>query len=184
MLNEQQNKLIDALPPVLQRIKDLERICEIEQPFFDAAWQAVDRSLQEQFVLACGEYGLSRWEKLLGISCRADADTNERLRAILFRLNEQLPFTYTKLKSLLALVSPEGEYSIELDREQMRLAVNVSLYCKPVERLIIAVLEKTLPANILWELVWSYNYYRQVAVYTHGALAEKTHYEIREEVLQ
>lgn len=174
--------MLGALPEVLQRVQELERICELEQPMFDAAWAAVQKVLDEQFAYSCGEYGLQRWEKLLKIVPRQEADTDERVRAVLFRLNEQLPFTMQKMAQLLDLVAPEGGYELQLKREERELLVKVSLQCKPVERLIREVLERAVPANILWSLYWEYNRQRALVGYTHAELAQKTHYQIREEV--
>lgn len=174
--------MLGALPEVLQRVQEFERICEIEQPMFDAAWAAVQKVLDEQFAYSCGEYGLQRWEKLLQIVPRQEADADERVRAVLFRLNEQLPFTMKKMAQLLDLVAPEGGYELQLKREERELQVKVALQCKPVERLIREVLERAVPANILWSLYWEYNKQGAVAAYTHAELAEKTHYQIREEV--
>lgn len=172
----------EALPEVLRRVQELERICEIEQPMFDAAWAAVQKVLDEQFAYSCGEHGLQRWEKLLKIVPRQDAETDERVRAVLFRLNEQLPFTMQKMAQLLDLVAPEGGYELHLKQGERELQVKVALQCKPVERLIREVLERAVPANILWSLYWEYNKNNTLAAYTHAALAEKTHYQIREEV--
>lgn len=174
--------MLGALPEVLQRVQELERICELEQPMFDAAWAAVQKVLDEQFAYSCGEYGLQRWEKLLKIVPRQEADTDERVRAVLFRLNEQLPFTMQKMAQLLDLVAPEGGYELQLKREERELLVKVSLQCKPVERLIREVLERAVPANILWSLYWEYNRHGALVGYIHAELAQKTHYQIREEV--
>lgn len=171
------------MPDVLQRINEFKRVCELEQPEFDAAWQAVQQVLDEQFAYSCGEVGMARREKLLGIVPRSTADKDERVRAILFRLNEQLPFTVGKLQTLLDLVSPTGQYKLVPDYDNRELAVEASLYCKPVERLLREVLERTLPANILWDLYWEYNNHELLATMTHEELAARTHYQLREEVL-
>lgn len=175
--------MLAKLPPLLQRVNELGKICAIEQPFFVRLADDVQRVLAEQYPLLCGDYGFSRWEKLLGILPARAAGDEERLRAILFRLNEQLPFTYAKLKELIALVSPAGEYSIEFLAEEKRLVVKVSLVCKRSEQLLCEVLSRTLPANILWELQWYYNTHGKLIGYTHSELAELTHYKIKEEVL-
>lgn len=182
MQNKQNGKLLDALPDVLQRVRDLARVCDLEQSSFDAAWLAVEQVLAEQFAAKCSDYGLKRWEKLLKITPRQGAEQDERMRTVLFRLNEQLPFTLSKLETLLDLVAPTDGYSIELDYAAREMVVQVSLVCKPVARLISEVLMRTVPANILWELYWDYNKHCQMAARTHGALAAKTHYQIREEV--
>lgn len=184
MSNERSGGLLTALPPVLQRVHELARICELEQPEFDRAWAGADQILQEQFLLLCGEYGLNRWEQLLGILPNQSASAGERVKSILFQLNAQAPFTYAKLKEMIALISPSGEYSMELLYDELRLEFKLSLFCKSIERLLTEVLRQTLPANIEWRLDWYYNTHEKAAAYTHGELAARTHYQIREEVLK
>lgn len=184
MQNNQGSVLVGYLPSVLAEVHELEKICNLEQPLFDEAWQAVDNVLSEQFATTCGEYGLARWENLLKITPSEGSDTEERLRAVLFRLNEQLPFTIRKLEMLLGLVSPAGGCNVEMDYDERRLDVWLSLYCRPMERLIREVLERALPANILCVVHWNYNTHAMAAVYTHAELADMTHYAIREEVFE
>lgn len=183
MRNKQEYELISALPEVLQRVRELAKICELEQRPFDEAWLAVQRVLAEMYVYSCGEVGIERWEKLLKIVPREEAGQDERVRAILFRLNEQLPFTSGRLRQLLDLVAPEDGYQLEMNADEYELVVRVALYCKSVERLIVEVLERTLPANISWELYWEYNRHWQLGEYTHAELARWTHYQLREEVI-
>lgn len=181
--NKQKYELIAALPEVLQRVRELAEICELEQGAFDGAWQAVQSVLAEMCVYSCGEVGIERWEKLLKIVPREEVGQDERVRAILFRLNEQLPFTTGRLCQLLDLVAPENGYQLEMNENEYELVVRVSLYCKAVERLIVEVLERTLPANISWELYWEYNRHWQLGEYKHSELAALTHYQMREEVI-
>lgn len=172
------------LPPVLADVRELEKICNLEQPLFEEANVDLAKVAAEQFVLTCGEYGLARWEEMLKITPRDGADEDERMSAVLFRLNEQLPFTLRKLEMLLGLVSPKDSCTLSMDYAERRLDVGLSLYCKPVERLITEVLNRTLPANILCVKQWNYNTHAIAAGYKHGELAEKTHYGIREEVFE
>lgn len=180
---KQEKKLIEVMPQNLQQVREFGKICELEQPLFDDAWAALDKVKAEQFVYACSEYGLERREKLLKIIPRQEADREERIRAVLFRLNEQLPFTKAKVAELLETVSDEDGCEMLLDYDSQELQVLVDLHYKEAERLIREVLDRTLPAAILWDILLDYNKYGDLAVYTHEQLAEKTHYQIREEVL-
>lgn len=184
MQSSASGSLVGYLPPLLADVRELAKICALEQPLFDTAKEDLANVQREQFAVICGEYGLSRWEAMLKITPREGADEEERTRAVLFRLNEQLPFTLQKLEMLLGLVSPENSCELALDYDERRLDVGLSLYCKPVERLITEVLHRTLPANILCVLQWKYNTHTIVGGYTHEELAERTYYAIREEVFE
>ena len=184
MFEQRQTELLAALPPVLQQIKELSAICDLEQPHFAEAWVKTQQVLDEQYPHICGEYGLQRWEKMLGIVPSADADLDDRRTAVLLMLNEQLPFTLARLRELLARVAPEGGYEVELLPEEYLLRLRLDLAEKDYLRVLRQVLERTLPANMLLELVLLFNSYGALAAYTHGQLAARQHKTIREEVME
>ena len=184
MFEQRQTELLTALPPVLQQIKELAAICDLEQPHFAGVWPKIQQVLDEQYPQICGEYGLQRWEKMLGLVPSSNADLNERRQAVLLMLNEQLPFTLARLRELLARVAPNGGYELELLPEEYLLRLRLNLAEKSYLRVLRQVLERTLPANMLLELELLYNSHGQLAAYTHGQLAAWQHKTIREEVME
>ncbi len=180
-MREQQ--LFDYLPPVLQRVRELERVSLLEQPEFDRARAAHEQVLQELFPYICTEYGLSRWEKMLGVSPGANDSVERRRQVVLLRLSEQLPFTMRRLADILARVAPEGQYYIELHPAEYLLRVRLSLIGKSYFRVLQDVLDRTLPANLLLDLDLLYNRYGYLVGMTHGELAGLRHHDLREEVI-
>ena len=61
-------KLINYLPYVVRDYAEFQGITGAEQPEFENAWAAVDDLLNNQFIKTAGNLGLSRWEKILGIT--------------------------------------------------------------------------------------------------------------------
>ncbi len=180
-MSEQQ--LFDYLPPSLQRIDGLGRVCGLEQAAFDRARAAHERVLQEMFPYICTTYGLSRWEKMLGVSPGV-ADSEERRRqVVLLRLAEQLPFTMRRLADIMARVAPEEQYYLELHPAEYLLRVRLSLIGKSYFRVLQDVLERTLPANLLLDLDLLYNRYGYLVGMTHGELSSLRHHDLREEVI-
>lgn len=180
-MSEQQ--LFDYLPPVLQRVNELGRVSRLEQPEFDRARAAHEQVLQEMFPYICTEYGLERWEKMLGVSPGAADTERQRRQVVLLRLSEQLPFTMRRLAEMLALVAPEEQYYIELVPAEYLLRVRVSLIGKSYFRVLQDVLERTLPANLLLDLDLLYNRYGYLVGMTHGELGSLRHHDLREEVI-
>lgn len=181
-MSEQQ--LFDYLPPVLQRVNELGRISRLEQSEFDRARAAYEQVLQELFPYICSEYGLSRWEKMLGVSPNAMDTAVKRRQVVLLRLSEQLPFTIRRLVEMLALVAPEDQYYIELFPAEYMLRVRLSLIGKSYFRTLQDVLERTLPANLLLDLDLLYNRYGYLVGMTHGELSALHHHDLREEVIE
>ena len=177
------NKLDSYLPPVALQIQDVAQVLTVEQPYFTLAWQHVEQVLLEQMIMQAGEYGIERWEKLLQLSGRETLSLAERRHAVLLRLNEQLPFTMTRLRELLAASLPEGEYILTLDSAAYTLHVFLELSAKGCAPALRELLQRVLPANLQLDLQLLYKTYGRIAVYTHQQLAALRHREIREEVL-
>jgi hypothetical protein len=178
------NVLLDCLPPVLQNVRELARICDIEQGFFDKAHADAADILREQFVCQAGDFGLARWEQLLSITPRAGMSEDERRKVVLFRLGELLPFTMRRLGELLEVVVPAGEYVLELVPEEYLLHVGLRLSGKNYLSALQDALKRILPANILAEVQLLYNTHGQLAAMKYGELARLTHKALREDVLE
>lgn len=59
--------LLEYLPPVLQEVREFQAITKVEQPEINAAWDALDTVLNDQFLETATEEGVARWEKELSI---------------------------------------------------------------------------------------------------------------------
>lgn len=86
-------KLINYLPYVVRDYAEFQGIAGAEQPEFENAWAAVDDLLNNQFITTAGNLGLSRWEKILGITPKGTDTLDDRRFRVLTRLNEELPYT-------------------------------------------------------------------------------------------
>lgn len=61
-------KLIDYLPPVLQRVFDIIAITDAQQPLYEDAWAALQRVMDNQFLSTADEAGVSVWERELNVT--------------------------------------------------------------------------------------------------------------------
>lgn len=176
--------LSECLPEVLRQIREIMRICEIEQSVCDRLAEDMEQALWEQYVSRAGVCGIERWEKLLGIVPPKDAAVGERRRVVQLRLSEQLPFTLLRLREMLSGVVSEDEYILELIPEEYLLRVRLALSGKGSLNEIKEVLRRVVPANILLDMMLLYNTHGIVGGKTHGELAALSHREIREEVFE
>ena len=60
-------KLIDYLPPVLQSVMEFAAITGAQQPEIEAAWDALNLVMDNQFIDTATEAGVTVWEKELNI---------------------------------------------------------------------------------------------------------------------
>ena len=59
--------LVSYLPPFMAEFKEIMATLEAENPEFVLVWEAADRVLQNEFIETSDEYGISRWERILGV---------------------------------------------------------------------------------------------------------------------
>ena len=103
-------ELIKYLPYIYRDYLEYQGICGGEQPEIDAAWDSTEQCMDEQFIPSAGDYGLSRWEAMLGIT-PDDSDTLETRRERILSLLalDQTPYTITWLREWLEEKFGEGK---------------------------------------------------------------------------
>lgn len=177
-------QLIDYLPEVLKRVRELKAVVEAEQPEIINLWTALENALNDQFVSDATINGVKRYEKILKVTPKATENIEERKFRIITRLNEQLPYTITSLKHQLeALCGAEGDgFSIELNTSIYTLKVRIALASKNNYGEVESLLERIVPANIIIDVSLKYNPHSTFTTLTHGELTAYTHYDLRNEV--
>ena len=77
--------LIDYLPPIVKKIRELQEICAAEQPNFDEAEKEIENILCRVFVSQADEKGIMRFEKVYGITPSPEETIKQRRVNILIR---------------------------------------------------------------------------------------------------
>ncbi len=176
--------LIDYLPQVLKEVRELKLIFQSEQIEIEKLWDALENALNDQFVVDSTEYGVSRWEKILGIIPKATETLDARKFRILTRLNEQLPYTMRTLKQQLEALCGKDGYSIKLYNDAYTIEVKVNLIAKSNFDDVGALLQRVIPANMIIDLKLIYNQHLTLKQFTHAHLQTYTHNQLRSEVLE
>ncbi len=176
--------LMQYLPPYMQGYRELAQIMKGEQVEVDALWEALVDGMKEQFIGDATEYGISRWERIMGITPKATDTLDERRFRVLVRLNESLPYTYRSLNQRLSDICGSDGYVVALDTSAYTLNVKINLINRSNFGDVQELLDRIVPANLVVSLEIIYNQHFTVAAYTHAFLAGRTHGQIRNEVLQ
>lgn len=175
--------LIDYLPPVLRDVREYQALMAGEEPEIALLWQNAQSALDDQFVSSATENGVRRWERILNIVPKATFTLEERKFTILTRLAEQLPYTVTMLKRMLSeLCGPNG-FTVDLNAGEYTLNVKVALTAVNNFNDVNLLLFRVCPANLIINLLIEFNQHFKLKPFTHGELAQKTHYMIRNEVI-
>lgn len=175
-----ERQLIGYLPDIVRGYAEFQAIMASEQPEVERAWQAADGLLEDQFLLTAGDAGLARWEAMLGIVPKATESLEDRRFRLLTRLNEELPYTLTQLRSILHTLCGAGNFSAQV--EDYTLDVKLGLAAKNNYNDVAALLERVSPQNLVLRLSQLYNTHQEAGHFTHAQLAERTHEQIRNEV--
>jgi uncharacterized DUF497 family protein len=77
--------LIDYLPPVVKKIREMQAICSAEQPFFDEATDEIENILCRAFISTADEKGIERFETVYGITPDPSATLEQRRVNLLIR---------------------------------------------------------------------------------------------------
>ncbi|MDV5041707.1 YmfQ family protein [Faecalibacterium duncaniae] len=175
-------KLINYLPYVVRDYAEFQGITGAEQPEFETAWATADDLLANQFIKTAGNLGLSRWEKILGITPKGTDTLDDRRFRVLARLNEELPYTLPQLRVILENLCGPGNSSAEVT--DYTLLVKVGVAAKKNFEDVQNLLERVAPVNLVLEVQQLFNIHETLKGFTHAQLAWYTHYEVRTEELQ
>ena len=171
--------LIDYLPEFLRNTRELNAIMlHGEQPEIQSLWNTFDSILKEQFIVDAGEEGVSRWEKLIGITPKPKSTLNERKAEIFAKSNENQVFTVRVLDRYLKSIFGEPYEGMVVDNENFIVHVEIdSEYYKNVD---ITWMRSIIPCNMNAEIYVMYKKHEALSAYPHIILAQFTHQELRE----
>lgn len=176
-------KLINYLPYVVRDYAEFQGITGAEQPEFETAWAAADDLLANQFIKTAGNLGLSRWEKILGITPKGTDTLDDRRFRVLARLNEELPYTLPQLRAILETLCGAGNYSAEVEEGTYQLVVKIGLAAKNNFSDVDSLLNRVVPENMVITLLQLYNTHDKLGRFTHAQLSAFTHDQLRNEVM-
>lgn len=175
-------KLIEYLPPFIQKYREIKAIMDAEQVILVKTWEDAEALFANQFIQTATEDGIARYEKILGIIPKGTHTLDERRFNVLARMNEQLPYTLESLHNMLSSLCGDDGYTLSLDSNAYALSVKLALSNESNIQAVMELLNKIVPANISKSVVM-FNTHLALAGLTHEQLAKYTHKGIREENL-
>lgn len=177
-----ERKLIDYLPLVVRAYAELQGVMESEQSEMERVWDSAEGLLENQFIATATNTGLSRWERILGITPKGTDSLADRRFRILARINEELPYTLPQLCDILETLCGKDNYSVEMEEGGYRLIVKIGLVAKNNFNDVAALLNRVVPQNMIVNVLQLYNTWGMVAEggRTWADLATRTWQEVKE----
>lgn len=147
----ERKKLIDHLPPFMQSFGEIRQIMGAEEPWIEHVCQSAGKILDNAFIEDCDEYGLRKYESLLGILPESGDTLETRKARVKIRWNDFAPYSYRALVRKLNACCGVNGYDLDADLENYGLSV-VTRLSVPAEVLEVeAMVECMLPMNMYFE---------------------------------
>lgn len=146
------NRLLEYLPEYYHDILDFRELTEKETQELLTVEQAMERLLQDQFVLTASEQAIKRREKMLGIQADPKAETLDfRRKRLINRYSTKPPFTVRYLQQRLDFLVGAGLSIVSIDPQNYLLTVTASIdnanIFKEVERTVRVI----KPVNLVYQ---------------------------------
>lgn len=120
-------KLIDYLPPVLQSVMEFAAITGAQQPEIEAAWDALNLVMDNQFIDTATEAGVTVWEKELNIVPLATDTLEDRKQRLKTAWTYGVVYTYNWLVDWLKTSCGESNPPPTINDYTLRVSLPVSV---------------------------------------------------------
>lgn len=120
-------KLIDYLPPVLQSVMEFAAITGAQQPEIEAAWDALNLVMDNQFIDTATEAGVTVWEKELNIVPLATDTLEDRKQRLKTAWTYGVVYTYNWLVNWLNTSCGESNPLPTINDYTLRVSLPVSV---------------------------------------------------------
>ena len=176
--------IMQYIPPVYAQIKDMQAFAKAIEPELSLLQKRIDSAFHDMFLMDMGTVAIQRWEKILGITPAGTDKLEDRRFRIINRLNAKLPYTFRGLKNKLSQMCGSDGYTMEYDEDSWTLTVKIALTQKKQYGELGKMVRDMIPANIILEYDLLYNTYGGIGGYTYSQLAQYTHHQLRNDVLE
>lgn len=141
------NKLLKRLPLFVAEYKEIKQITNAEIPELNKMIGEINSVKNNQFITACDENGIARFEKLLNIT-PSEYDTLEsRISRVLIRWNDVVPYSWRVfLNKIISICGNNFEVYPDWDNYQLEIRTRLELFGQTDE--LENVIKYMIPANI------------------------------------
>lgn len=141
--------LVSYLPPFLQEYKEQNNALTAENPEFTIVWNAADRVLKNEFISTADEYGIARYEKILGILPFAEDTLESRRARVQSRWFITIPYTMKSLLAKLIALCGENHFTITKYFSEYHLDIDTNLELFNQVGELERIVERMLPCNLV-----------------------------------
>lgn len=137
------------LPPFLQLYRELDTTFNTEDKEFLLVWNAVNCTLYNEFIATADEYGITRFEKILGILPDKEATLESRRLSVQTAWISTLPYTIKMLINKMISLYGDNNFIIKTnfyDTYELNITLEMNMYSQYKD--LVNLLELMVPVNI------------------------------------
>ena len=144
-------KIEEYWPLIVKNTEEFGQIATAENPEFNRLAECIYNVLKDSFIQDATEYGVSRWENMLGLAVTPDMSLEERKVAILTYLSVKLPYTWRVLKQMLTGLLGEDNFEMALDNDTQTLNIALASTVESMREKIDELCARVIPQNLVIE---------------------------------
>lgn len=163
--------LVSYLPPFLSKYKETVATLRAEDPEFRLIWDAAKRVLNNEFILTADEYGISRYEKILGLYPEKEDTLESRRARVLTRWTTTLPYTERMLIEKLIAICGENNFTFIKNYDEYKIEIEVSVELFGQLEELENVIEQLAPCNIIIAVKNKLSYKTNGTAYCTGGIS-------------
>lgn len=146
--------LVSYLPPFMADFREMSETLKAENSQFKIVWDATDRALSNEFIATADEYGISRFESILGILPSKEDTLESRRTRVQMRWFTTIPYTLKSLISKMVSLCGESDFSVTVESDRYRVTVETAFEQYGQTDEVEKLLDTMIPCNMV---VVSYN---------------------------
>lgn len=156
----------------MQNFTEIKQITKVEQTEVNSLDFEIGRVLDNAFIEDCDEYGIKKYEKLVGVTPTAQDTLESRKSRVLIRWNDFIPYSYRVLIRKLNIFCGVNNYDISGDLKNYELFISTHLSIVGQATELEKMLDKMLPVPIVFTLFNDLEYELIGHAYSHGVTVE------------
>lgn len=138
--------------PVLRQLKEFKEIAKAETPELKYILEQIERTLNNMFIETADEYGIKRFEDMMGIYPEAGASLETRRFNVLVKWNDKVPYTEKELYNRLISICGDDNFSVNPDYKNYFVEVITHLGIEGAFDTISSILQDMIPCNLVLDL--------------------------------
>ena len=145
--------LLNYWMPFLRKLKEFKEIDNAEEPELQYILATIDRTLANFFIDSADEYGIKRFENIMGIVPETTDSLGTRRFRVLTKWNNYVSYTELELRRrLISICGSEDAFDLEEHYKEYWLKITTHLGIPGALDMVASTLNDMLPCNLVYEL--------------------------------